>query len=96
MCFACCFIVHYVLIYSAWNIGIWPESESFNDKDMGPIPSRWKGTCVKADDFNPSNCNRLVHVTFCTVQVNMKYAKGLSYRLVKAMDISISQLYLPS
>nr|XP_023925087.1 CO(2)-response secreted protease-like [Quercus suber] len=40
------------------DTGIWPESESFNDKDMGPIPTRWKGTCVKADDFNSSNCNR--------------------------------------
>lgn len=39
--------------------GIWPESESFNDKDMGPIPSRWKGTCMEAKDFKSTNCNRL-------------------------------------
>ncbi|KAF4397421.1 hypothetical protein G4B88_027161 [Cannabis sativa] len=39
--------------------GIWPEAKSFNDKGIGPIPSKWKGTCESASDFNPSsNCNR--------------------------------------
>ncbi|KAH1058006.1 hypothetical protein J1N35_036071 [Gossypium stocksii] len=42
------------------DTGIWPESESFNDKAMGPIPSRWNGTCAKAQDFNASNCNKKI------------------------------------
>ncbi|KAH7668970.1 Tripeptidyl-peptidase II protein [Dioscorea alata] len=39
------------------DTGIWPESPSFSDKGMKPLKKRWNGTCVKADDFNSSNCN---------------------------------------
>ncbi|XP_057972825.1 subtilisin-like protease SBT3.9 [Malania oleifera] len=42
------------------DTGIWPESESFNDGDMGPIPSHWKGICQEGEKFNLSNCNRKI------------------------------------
>ena len=40
--------------------GVWPESESFrDDPHYGPIPSSWRGTCVKGDSFDPATaCNR--------------------------------------
>lgn len=37
-------------------VGVWPESPSFRDEGMGPIPSRWKGTCQH--DHTGFRCNR--------------------------------------
>ncbi|WJZ83269.1 hypothetical protein VitviT2T_002966 [Vitis vinifera] len=42
------------------DTGIWPESDSFKDKGMGKIPSRWHGTCQEGEQFNRSNCNRKI------------------------------------
>ncbi|GAA0159041.1 serine protease [Lithospermum erythrorhizon] len=39
------------------DTGVWPESKSFNDQDLGPVPSKWKGICQ--NDIDPSfHCNR--------------------------------------
>ncbi|OVA04692.1 Peptidase S8/S53 domain [Macleaya cordata] len=38
--------------------GVWPELKSFNDQNLGPIPSRWKGICQHGENFNSTNCNK--------------------------------------
>ncbi|XP_019084056.1 PREDICTED: subtilisin-like protease SBT3.9 isoform X2 [Camelina sativa] len=47
------------VIVGVIDTGVWPESEMFNDKGYGPIPSRWKGGCVSGELFNASiHCNK--------------------------------------
>ncbi|KAG7583372.1 Peptidase S8/S53 domain superfamily [Arabidopsis suecica] len=39
------------------DTGVWPESKSFGDEGLGPIPSRWKGICQNQKDAT-FHCNR--------------------------------------
>ncbi|KAF7831009.1 cucumisin-like isoform X1 [Senna tora] len=43
------------VIIGVLDSGIWPESESFSDKGLGPPPSKWKGTCQSSSNFT---CNK--------------------------------------
>ncbi|KAJ6752533.1 hypothetical protein OIU85_002905 [Salix viminalis] len=43
------------VIIANLDTGVWPESKSFNDEGMGPVPSRWKGTCQAGGGFK---CNK--------------------------------------
>ena len=51
--------------------GVWPESKSFSDKGMGPVPPKWRGTC-KDESKNPVTCNRYVYSLFLDLPIFLK------------------------
>ncbi|WVZ20476.1 hypothetical protein V8G54_007798 [Vigna mungo] len=46
------------LVIGLIDTGISPESQSFNDRDLGLPPPNWKGQCVAGKGFPPNSCNR--------------------------------------
>ncbi|KAL0369538.1 UNVERIFIED_CONTAM: protein SUPPRESSOR OF K(+) TRANSPORT GROWTH DEFECT 1 [Sesamum angustifolium] len=40
--------------------GVWPESKSFSDYGLGPVPAKFKGECTTGENFTLSNCNRKI------------------------------------
>ncbi|XP_057975333.1 subtilisin-like protease SBT1.7 [Malania oleifera] len=46
------------VIIGLLDTGVWPESKSFSDNGLGPVPIGWKGQCETGPNFNSSSCNR--------------------------------------
>ncbi|CAO2815439.1 unnamed protein product [Amaranthus hypochondriacus] len=48
------------IVVGVLDSGIWPESLSFSDDGLGPIPAHFKGECVGGEDFPPTLCNKKI------------------------------------
>ncbi|KAH9313208.1 hypothetical protein KI387_028243, partial [Taxus chinensis] len=48
------------VIVGILDSGIWPESRSFLNHGMEPVPARWKGTCENGTTFHPLLCNKML------------------------------------
>ena len=48
------------VIIGLLDTGIWPESKSFEDNNIGPPPKKWKGSCQTDGNFT---CNKYFFFT---------------------------------
>uniref|UniRef100_A0A0D3FS50 Inhibitor I9 domain-containing protein n=1 Tax=Oryza barthii TaxID=65489 RepID=A0A0D3FS50_9ORYZ len=48
------------IIIGIIDTDIWPESASFSDHGLSPIPSKWKGQCQAGEAFRSNQCNRKI------------------------------------
>ncbi|KAJ1398076.1 Peptidase S8/S53 domain [Sesbania bispinosa] len=76
------------IIIANLDTGVWPESKSFSDEGIGPVPKKWRGIC-QTDDKNQDNfhCNRkLIGARYFNKGLNAASAKELNTSFNSARD----------
>ncbi|KAJ1423875.1 Peptidase S8/S53 domain [Sesbania bispinosa] len=53
-------LANHDVIVGVLDTGIWPESESFNDTGIRPVPPHWKGACETGRGFRKNHCNKKI------------------------------------
>uniref|UniRef100_A0ACD5TWL5 Uncharacterized protein n=1 Tax=Avena sativa TaxID=4498 RepID=A0ACD5TWL5_AVESA len=46
------------VIVGVLDTGVWPERRSLSDRNLPPVPARWRGGCDAGPTFPASSCNR--------------------------------------
>uniref|UniRef100_A0A0D9VRS7 Subtilisin-like protease n=1 Tax=Leersia perrieri TaxID=77586 RepID=A0A0D9VRS7_9ORYZ len=46
------------VVVGVLDTGVWPERRSLSDRNLPPVPSRWRGGCDSGPGFPASSCNR--------------------------------------
>lgn len=46
------------VIVGVLDTGVWPERRSLSDRNLPPVPARWRGGCDAGPGFPASSCNR--------------------------------------
>ncbi|KAL3736560.1 hypothetical protein ACJRO7_025495 [Eucalyptus globulus] len=67
------------------DTGVWPESKSFSDEGLGPIPGKWRGICQRGIKDNFS-CNRKLIGARYFNKGYSAYAGRLNYTFYTARD----------
>lgn len=46
------------VIVGVLDTGVWPERRSLSDRNLSPVPARWRGGCDAGPAFLASSCNK--------------------------------------
>ncbi|KAK1264569.1 hypothetical protein QJS04_geneDACA011379 [Acorus gramineus] len=70
------------IVVGMMDTGVWPESESFSDKGLGPPPKRWRGACHNMTCNKMSNCHysKIIGARFYNAQSFYVRGEGPSPR----------------